>query len=199
MSQPIILASGSVIRRQLLENAGVAFDVQKPRVDEVALKAAMRTDQAKPRDIADALAEAKARRISAKMPHALVIGCDQVLQLGDDILSKPDTMETAKDQLLALRGRQHTLLSAVVIYDDAAPVWRHVGQVRLHMRDFSDSFLDEYLDRNWPAVQSSVGAYQIEGEGIRLFSKIEGDYFTVLGLPLLEVVMYLTQRGDLKA
>lgn len=198
MLKKIILASGSEIRRQLLENAGVIFEVQIPRVDEESLKAALRADRAKPRDIADALAEMKAKRIGMKNPEALVIGCDQVLGFDGDILSKPNTVDMAKEQLLAMRGKQHTLYSAVVIHDGTGPVWRHVGEVRLRMREFSDRFLSDYLDRNWPAVHSSVGAYKLESEGIRLFSRIEGDYFTVLGLPLLEVLTYLTQRGDLK-
>jgi len=198
MAQDIILASGSAIRRQLLENAGVSFAVQKPRVDEQSFKAAMIAEQAKPRDIADALAEMKAKRIGTKMPRSLVIGCDQVLDQDGNIMSKPENVVEAKNQLLALRGKKHSLLSAVVICDGPTPIWRHIGQARLHMRAFSDSFLTDYLDRNWPTVQSSAGAYQLEGEGIRLFSKIEGDYFSILGLPLLEVLMYLTRRGDLK-
>lgn len=198
MAQDIVLASGSAIRRQLLENAGVAFAVQKPHVDEQSFKAAMISEQAKPRDIADALAEMKAKRIGMKMPSSLVIGCDQVLDLDGHIISKPENAVEAKNILLALRGKKHSLLSAVVICDGSTPIWRHIGQTRLHMRAFSDSFLADYLDRNWPTVHSSVGAYQLEGEGIRLFSKIEGDYFSILGLPLLEVLMYLTQRGDLE-
>ncbi|WP_296765467.1 Maf family protein [Sediminimonas sp.] len=192
------LASGSQTRRQMLANAGVDFNVQMAGVDEDAVRTALQAEGAIPRDIADALAEHKARRVSAKAPEPLVIGCDQVLEFEGVSLSKSSARDEAAAQLRRLRGHTHSLLSAAVIYEAGAPVWRHVGKARLHMRAFSDMFLDDYLDRNWPAVQSSVGSYQIESEGIRLFSRIEGDYFSILGLPLLEVLTYLTQRGVLK-
>lgn len=197
MKTPLILASGSEIRATLLRQAGVAVTIVPPRIDEVAVKAAMLAEQAPPRDIADTLAMLKARKISDKHPGALVLGCDQVLDHAGALLSKPMSREAALAQLQRLRGGRHQLLSAAVICKDGQAIWRHVGVVRLTMRDFSDPYLAGYLDRNWPDVRDSVGAYKLESEGVRLFSRIEGDYFTVLGLPLLETLAYLTLRGDL--
>ncbi|MCH9825139.1 MAG: Maf family protein [Alphaproteobacteria bacterium] len=199
MARQIVLASGSAIRGQMLSNAGIAFEAIVPRVDEEMIKIALQAEKATPRDIADALAETKARKIGGKHPDKLVIGCDQVLDFDGQLLSKPQTPEEAREQLKALRGKRHSLLSAVVVYHELEPLWRHVGQVRLYMRDISDSYLNEYVDRNWPSLQSSVGGYKLEEEGVRLFSRIEGDYFTILGLPLIEMINYLTASGDLKA
>lgn len=197
MKKRFILASGSQIRARLLQNAAVPVEVIKPRVDEDSVKAALLAEGASPRDIADALAELKARKVSDKNPGALVLGCDQVLDLGGALLSKPASRDDALSQLQALRGQRHQLLSAAVICEDGRPIWRHVGVVRMQMRDVSDAYLAGYLDRNWPDVADSVGAYKLEQEGVRLFSRIEGDYFTVLGLPLLELLAYLTLRGEL--
>ena len=191
----IILASGSSIRKTLLTNAGVPFTAMPARVDEDAIKAALKAEDATPRDVADALAEFKARKLAEKLPDALVIGSDQVLEFQGQMLSKPASREDAAGQLRAMRGKQHKLLSAVVVYENAEPVWRYVGQVRLLMRDVSDDFLEGYLDRNWPGIGDCVGAYKLEEEGVRLFSRVEGDYFTVLGLPLLELIGFLTQKG----
>lgn len=197
MSIHIILASGSVIRSQMLSQAAVEHDVQVARVDEEMIKSSLVAEGAPPRDIADALAEMKAAKISEKNPGALVIGCDQVLEHGGKLLSKPVSEEDALAQLTSMRGDRHTLLSAAVIYEDGKPLWRHVGVVRLRMRDASDAYLQGYVTRNWSSIQHAVGAYKLEEEGVRLFSRIEGDYFNVLGMPLLEILNYLTLRGDI--
>jgi septum formation protein len=166
-----------------------------PRVDEESAKEALLAEGAPPRDIADALAAMKARRVAEKAVAAFVIGCDQVLDIEGRILSKPRTQEEARTQLDALNGRRHKLHSAVVVYEDGRPVWRHLGEVRLTMRTCSDGYLDAYVARNWESIRHAVGAYKLEEEGVRLFSRIEGDYFTVLGLPLVELLSYLTLRG----
>lgn len=197
MPDKIILASGSSIRAQLLRNAGITFDIHVPRIDEDAVRASLQSENASPRDTADMLAELKAQRVAARHPDALVIGCDQILALDQQIFAKPENAADALAQLQALRGRKHQLLSAAVVYGDGKPLWRHVGLVRLHMRDASDDYLTAYVDRNWHSIRDAVGAYKLEEEGVRLFTRIEGDYFNVLGLPLLELLSYLTLRGTL--
>jgi septum formation protein len=195
MAEPLVLASASSTRHTLLRNAGVPFTAQPVSVDEAQMRDALQAEGAPPRDIADALAEMKARKAASRFPQALVLGCDQLLSIDGEILAKPSTRAEAAAQLRRLRGTTHQLLSAAVIYADAAPVWRHVGVVRLTMKAFSDSFLDAYLDRNWPGLSDTVGAYKLEEEGVRLFSQVNGDYFCVLGLPLLELIGYLGTRG----
>ena len=196
-SDHIILASGSTIRAQLLRNAGVKFDIVLPRVDEDALRQSLGIEQANPRDIADSLAEAKARRVANRHPTALVIGCDQVLEFKGQVFAKPTSPADAITQLQTLRGNTHTLHSAVVLYADAAPVWRHIGQAKLTMRPLSYGYINDYVNRNWDSVQHSVGGYKIEAEGARLFTRTEGDYFSILGLPLLDLLSYLVLRGTL--
>jgi septum formation protein len=198
MSAPIILASGSAIRQTLLRNAGLSFECVTPRVDEDTVRTALLAETMSPRDIADALAELKATKVSAKHPAALVIGCDQVLDLQGQLLSKPQTADEARAQLRAMQGKRHDLLSAVVICQAGRPLWRHVGLARMTVRPFSDAWLDGYMARNWPDIADCVGAYKLEAEGVRLFSRVEGDYFTVLGVPLLDLLSFLTLRGDLQ-
>lgn len=193
----LLLASASPVRRALLENAGLSVEVEPARIDEAALRDSLLAEGAKPRDIADALAEMKALRVSQKKPDRLVLGCDQVLDLGGEILAKPASIDEARAHLLSLRGRRHELLSAAVLCESGAPVWRHVGRAGMTVRPFSEAWLDGYLSRNWPDIAGCVGAYKLESEGVRLFSRVEGDYFTVLGLPLLDLLAFLTLRGDL--
>ena len=198
MTIPIILASGSRIRASLLTNAGVRFSVQIPRIDEDAVKRALLGENAPPRDIADALAAIKARKVSATSPDALVIGCDQVLEFRGRLLSKPDSPQQALDQLRQMRGGRHRLLSAAVICQGGEALWRHVGQVRLTMRMVSDEYLEGYVARNWDSIRHAVGSYKLEEEGVRLFAAIDGDHFNVLGMPLMECLGYLTLRGAIE-
>jgi septum formation protein len=188
----LTLASASAIRRQLLEQVGIRCAIRPVRLDEDSIRAAMVADGAGPRDIADALAEAKARKAAGT---GLTLGCDQILALKTQIFAKPEDRAAAHDQLTNLGGQTHHLYSAAVIYEDGAPVWRHVGVARMTMHSLTGSEIDTYLDRAWPAVASSVGAYQAEHLGARLFSRMDGDWFSVLGMPLLDICSYLRLRG----
>jgi len=182
----------------LLTNAALKFSAIPAKVDEHMMKKALLADAAAPRDIADTLAEMKARRVSDRYPGSLVLGCDQILEFDGQVLSKPQTPEDAIGQLKLMRGKNHDLLSAAVIYADGAPIWRHVGVVNMEMRKSSDDFLESYVSRNWTSIRETVGAYKLEEEGVRLFSRIKGDYFSVLGLPLLEVLSFLAVRGEIE-
>jgi septum formation protein len=180
----LILASGSATRLSMLQSAGLSVVPQPVRLDESTLRHSLVAEGATARDIADTLAEMKARKASDRHPDALVLGCDQTLELGNEVFGKPDSVEAARAQLMELRGQTHRLFSAAVLYDNQRPVWRHVGAVSLTMRNVSDDYLAGYLARNWPDLADTVGGYKIESEGIRLFSRIDGDHFSILGLPL---------------
>lgn len=195
MAPPIVLASSSETRLRLLRAAGLPVTAQPARIDEETVRAGLEAEGAGPRDIADTLAEMKARKIAERTPGAVVIGCDQVLEVDRRAWGKAPTRDEARRQLLALRGRSHRLLSAVVLYHNGEPQWRHVGEARLTMRSFSDDWLEGYLSRNWEDLRHAAGGYLVEAEGVRLFSAIEGDWFTILGLPLLPLLDYLGQRG----
>ena len=193
----LVLASASAARAAMLAAAGVETEIMPARIDEAAVRQAMLATGAAPRDLADKLAELKALRISARRPGRLVLGADQVLVLGGEVFDKAASRAEARRQLLTLRGRAHQLLSAAVVALDGAPIWRHVGAARLTMRPFSESFLDDYLDRIGDLALQAVGCYHLEGPGAQLFARVEGDHFTVLGLPLLEVLGFLRARGVL--
>ncbi|NNU79096.1 septum formation protein Maf [Halovulum dunhuangense] len=193
----LVLASRSAARAALLRANHVDFEVVPARVDEAAVKEAMLADGAPGRDIADALAELKAQRVASRHPHRLVLGSDQVLVSNGRLFDKPATLEEAREQLLALRGTTHELLSAAVVFEDGHPVWRHVGRAQMIMRPFSDDFLERYILRHGDGLLATVGCYRLEEDGASLFSRVQGDYFSVLGLPLLEVLHFLRTRGIL--
>lgn len=189
----LILASTSAARRSMLEAAGLTFEACAARVDEEEAKASLRAEGLAPREQAVALAELKALSVSRLRP-GLVIGADQMLALEGETLDKPKNREEARRHLERLRGRWHELVTAAAIAGDGAVIWRSVDTPRLRMRSFSPAFLDSYLDRAGDAVMTSVGAYQLEGLGAQLFERVEGDYFSVLGLPLLPLLAFLREH-----
>ena len=195
MAQEIILASGSPHRRTLLLNAGLEFSVEKPDIDERAVEAALAGSGATPEDVAAVLAEAKAVAVSERHPDALVIGSDQMLSLGDELLHKVADMEAARRQLLRLSGRMHQLSSAVVLAGQGEAIWRHTSVAHMTMRKLDPAAIGRYLSDVGDVALGSVGCYQIEGRGIRLFEKIEGDFFTIVGLPLLPLLAALRDKG----
>ena len=200
-SRPLILASGSPYRRKMLEAAGLSFHVVPADVDEAALKRGLAAQSPKPISaaVADALARAKAQSVSARHPDATVIGADQILALGDDLLDKPGDLAAARVQLERLRGKTHRLISAVVVAEAGKVLWTHVDEAVLTMRSFSPEFLDRYLAKAGYDVCQIVGAYEIEGPGIQLFERVEGDHFTIIGLPLVPLLAELRSRGVIGA
>lgn len=191
----LVLASGSVVRAQVLANAGIPFRVEPSSVDEEIIKARMIAEGRQPREIADALAEAKALDRSRANPEALVLAADQILVFEGECISKARSLSEAAFLLRRLRGTLHRLVSAVVLAQNGEAVWRDVETATLWMRPFSDDFLNEYLATEGEVLLSSVGCYRLEGRGIQLFSRIEGNYFTILGLPLLHVLPALREHG----
>lgn len=195
----VVLASASKVRRQLLENAGVAITVIAAAVDEDEVKRALKASRATADQCAETLAELKATRVAGRAGGALVIGCDQMLDLDGTWFDKPIDRDHARAHLQTLSGRTHRLISAAVVLKDGARIWHHVAVARLTMRALSPGFIDAYLDAVGGAALSSVGAYQLEGLGAQLFARIEGDYFTVLGLPLLPLLDFLRAHGVVRA
>ncbi len=190
----LILASTSITRMAMLTAAGLSFEAVAPRVDEESAKASLRAQGLGARDLADALAELKAMRVSRSRPGDLVLGCDQTLVRDDGTMFDQPGDDVA-DQLRALSGRTHSLYSAVVAVEHGQPVWRHVDRANLRMRTLSDYFIADYVAREGAAVAGCVGGYRVEGAGIELFAKIEGSHFTILGLPLLPLLDWLRVRG----
>lgn len=193
----LILASGSSARRAMLQSAGLSFEILPASIDESAIRDAMTSENTcvDPDHIATTLAMEKAIAISRREPQAIVIGSDQVLALGTRILSKAESVAEARDILDVLRGRQHDLFSAVAIAENGHVTWTSVDAARLTMRRFSDEFLNWYVSQAKDALLRSAGAYEIEGRGVHLFERVEGDYFTVLGLPLMALLNELRRRG----
>jgi septum formation protein len=193
----LILASASEARAAMLRAAGVPIEIAPARVDEEAVKAGLDAEGATPAEAAEALAELKALRISTRRPGRLVLGADQTLELQGARYDKPPCMAEARAQLTTLRGARHTLHSAAVIARDGAPIWRSIGRAGLTMRPFSDAFLDWYLGAMGEDALRTVGGYMLEGIGAQLFARVDGDHFTVLGLPMLEILGFLRAQGVL--
>lgn len=191
----LVLASASQSRRMLLRNAGVEVAHDVAAVDEDEVKRALQAERASAAQVAEALAELKALRVSARAPGALVIGADQTLDCQGQRFDKPSDLAHAGGHLRALRGKSHVLNSAVCVVRDGTRLWHHVGEARLTMWDFDDAFIDGYLAAVGDKALSSVGAYQLEGLGAQLFSRVEGDYFTILGLPLLPLLDFLRNHA----
>jgi septum formation protein len=182
----------------MLRQAGLDFDIRPARIDEEEIKLSLKSDGASLRDVATALAELKAHRISSAEPADFIIAADSMVACDGRWYDKPADMATAREHLQSLRGRTHDLLSAVVLARGGSVIWRHAEQAKLTMRDFSDAFLDAYLAQAGEAVLSCVGCYQLEGLGAQLFSRIQGDHFTILGLPLLPLLDILRENKVLR-
>ncbi len=197
MAGKLMLASASQSRRTLMENAGLQFETEAARIDERAAEAGIAGEPLPPDRLALELARLKARDVASRNPGALVVGCDQTMSLDDILFHKPADIDEARRNLQTLRGRTHRLNSAVVLVRDNRVLWENVSIAELSMRAFSDEFLERYLERTGDAVLKSVGCYQLEAEGIRLFKGISGDYFTILGLPLLPLLEELRTLGEI--
>jgi septum formation protein len=197
ISMPLILASKSPFRAAILRNAGISFRTEAADIDERAAEAPLMKSGASAEDIASVLAEAKALDVSARFPDGLILGADQTLSLNDGLFHKPEDMEAARRHLLKLSGNMHILSSALVLARRGETIWRDVSVARLTMRKLSPSFIGQHLARVGAAALSSVGAYQYEGEGIQLFEEIDGDYFTIVGLPLLPLLAQLRRLGEI--
>lgn len=197
--QDVVLASASKARARLLEAAGLRLIIDPAAIDEAEIRMSLVGEGARARDIADALAALKAVRISNRHPGRLVLGADQVLACDDKLFEKPQDLAQARTQLIALSGKAHRLISAAAAARDGAVIWRHVASARLQMRPLSTDFIEAYLAAAGASVLSSVGAYALEGLGAQLFSRVEGDYFTVIGLPLLPLLEFLRSQRVIPA
>ncbi len=194
----LILASQSAGRIAMLHAAGVDVEAHAALLDEASITQSLVAEGAKPRDIADALAETKARKVSRKFPTALVLGCDQILVTAEgSLLDKAESAEEARAHLAMLSGKTHRLMSAAVICENGEPVWRIVETAQMEMRKLSHGFIDDYVGQYWPVIRHCVGCYRIEAEGAQLFAGVSGSQFTIIGLPLLPLLGYLQVRGVL--
>jgi septum formation protein len=198
MTTDIILASRSKIRASLLKNAGVSYMIVDAGIDEEQVKLSYINEGYSPRDVADVLADMKAKKLSNRFPGKLVIGCDQILSFKDQMISKARNSNDLVHQLKTLEGNEHIVYSASVVYIDNKPEWRFIGSAKMTMRNLSHNFILKYVEENWTKIQHSVGGYEIESSGVSLFSKVDGDYFSVLGIPLLQLTDYLINRGVIK-
>ena len=190
-----VLASSSPTRAQLLENTGLSFEISPPNIDETAIKEAFQTEDMQPSDLAELLAETKATEVAKKHQDAIIIGTDQVLALGSEILSKPHNKDEAYATLFKLRGKTHKLISAIILVKNEEVIWRHSSTAELTMREFSPEFLGHYIAHAGEGLFASPGAYQLEFLGIHLFEEIKGDYFTILGFPILSLLTVLREKG----
>lgn len=192
----LLLASQSSGRAAMLRAAGLDFETSPAHVDEEALTAALLAEGQTPRNIADALAEAKAVKISSRLPGVVVIGADSTLALDDGtMLAKPESPDEAAAHLAQLAGTRHRLFSAAVAARDGAPVWRAIGEAKLWMRPLSDGFIADYVARHWDSIRWTVGCYEIEGAGVQLFDRVEGDPWTIIGMPMLPLLSWLRANG----
>jgi septum formation protein len=199
LREPLVLASGSTTRARLLADAGLSVLVDSAAVDEEEIRAAFNAEGRHAEACATALAESKAMRVSARHSGALVLGADQILDCGGRWFEKPATIEAARAQLAALRGKRHTLVSAAAVVRNGGVIWHATDRAHLTMRGFSDAFLEAYIATAGAELLDSVGAYRLEGLGAQLFERIEGDFFTILGLPLLPLLDFLRGHGALAA
>ncbi|MCW5710937.1 Maf-like protein [Shinella sp.] len=195
----LILASQSPFRRMLMDNAGLAFEIEAADLDERAIETALAAGNPTPPEIAQALAIEKAVNVARRNPGALVIGSDQTLSLEGRVFHKPADMAEAKTHLQAMSGRTHSLNCGIALVRNGETLWSHISIAHLTMRPLSGDFIDRHLARVGPRVLASVGAYQLEGEGVQLFERIDGDYFTILGLPLLPLLAKLRDLGAIDA
>lgn len=200
MTRRLLLASQSAGRAALLGDAGLDFDIAPAHLDEAALAAALAAEGHGARGIADALAEAKALKLSARRPGQLVIGCDQMLVLDDGTpLAKPASPADAEAQLARMAGQRHRLLSAVVVAENGQPLWRHIGEAKIWLRPLSAEFIAAYVAAQWEKIRWTVGCYEVEAAGVQLFARVEGDRWTIIGLPMLALLDWLRTRGEIVA